>query len=91
MRYYMGYISFEGVSVVLKYDFEKRWNFHNCLYSINGKDVAIQTPQHAESMYYNCKGTHNIVLIEVVNSNYELNLQISMMLGVKAAMEFFSS
>lgn len=52
-------------------DFGKKWNFFNCLGAIDGKHVAIRKPSNSGSMYYNYKNFFSIVLMAVVNSNYE--------------------
>lgn len=54
--------------------FESKWNFGNCLGAIVGKHVVMQAPARSGSYYYNYKKTHSIVLMGVVNSNYEFIL-----------------
>lgn len=52
-------------------DFYEKWNFPDCLGAIDGKHIVIQCPANSGSEYYNYKETFSIVLMAIVNSNYD--------------------
>ncbi|KAI8432790.1 hypothetical protein MSG28_013744 [Choristoneura fumiferana] len=52
-------------------EFERTWQFPNCLGAVDGKHVAIVPPAGAGSLFFNYKGYHSIVLIGIANANYE--------------------
>lgn len=51
--------------------FKTQWNFPHCLGAIDGKHVAMKKPPGSGSFYYNYKKFFSIVLMAVVNANYE--------------------
>ena len=58
----------EWLAVSKQYD--KIWNFPNCLGAIDGKHIVIQAPSSSGSAFYNYKGTHSIVLLAVCDAHY---------------------
>lgn len=52
-------------------DFEIQWNAPHVIGAIDGKHVEIKNPPGSGSYYFNYKKTFSIVLLAVVNANYE--------------------
>jgi hypothetical protein len=53
--------------------FEEKWNFPHALGAVDGKHVRIN-PAGTGSFFFNYKGYHSIVLLRIVNANYEFIL-----------------
>ena len=51
-------------------EFRRRWNFHHTLGSIDGKHVPIQKSLHAGSDYWNYKKFNYIIILAVMDVNY---------------------
>ncbi|KAK4887253.1 hypothetical protein RN001_003524 [Aquatica leii] len=57
--------------------FENRWQFINCGGALDGKYIRIVPPPRSGALYYNYKKFYSVVLIALVNSNYEfINVDI---------------
>lgn len=51
--------------------FAVRWNYTGCLGAVDGKHIKIMKPPMTGSLFYNYKHFFSIVLMAVVNGNYE--------------------
>lgn len=50
-------------------EFNKKWNFPNCIGAVDGKHVRIMCPKNSGSLFYNYKNYFSIVLLALVDSN----------------------
>jgi hypothetical protein len=51
-------------------EFYQRWNFPNCIGSIDGKHIRLKCPPNSGSMYYNYKQYYSIVLQALAGARY---------------------
>ncbi|XP_026330586.1 uncharacterized protein LOC113238079 [Hyposmocoma kahamanoa] len=52
-------------------DFEKIWNFPNCIGAMDGKHFKIRAPNNSGSLYNNYKKFFSVVLLAVVDAKYK--------------------
>jgi len=50
--------------------YQALWNFPHAVWGIDGKHVVLQCPRNSASEYFNYKNAFSIVLLTIVNANY---------------------
>lgn len=53
-------------------DFEMKWQFPNCVAAMDCKHFQVVAPRGRGSFHFNYKGFHSVVLLALVNANYEI-------------------
>ena len=61
----------EGERIPVGNEFERKWDFPNCLGAVDGKHVEIIPPTGSGSFYWNYEGFNSLVLMSIANANYE--------------------
>ena len=51
--------------------FEERWNFPNCIGTIDGKYIVMKYPNNLGSYFFNYKTTFSIVVLSLVNADFK--------------------
>ncbi|CAH1956465.1 unnamed protein product [Acanthoscelides obtectus] len=51
-------------------EYERKWQFYNCLGAVDGKHVAIRKPLLSGSSFFNYKQYFSVVLMATVDANY---------------------
>ena len=58
----------------IEQEFVERWNFLNCIGSLDSKHIIIISPAKSVTLYYNYKGHFSIDLMALVDVNYKFLL-----------------
>jgi hypothetical protein len=51
-------------------EFEQKWNFSNCIGALDGKRINLQAPINSGSFYYDYKQNFSVILMALVDANY---------------------
>ena len=71
MEEYMSLPDFKEKWLPVVKGFEEKWQFPNCVGAIDGKHVPLINPFKSGSAYFNYKSFFSIVLLALVDADYE--------------------
>ena len=66
--------SSENEFIKLAKEFEREWDFPNCLGALDGKHVAIECPRGSGSAYFNYKKFFSIVIMALCDAKYTFTM-----------------
>lgn len=52
-------------------EFYNKWNFPNCIGSVDGKHIRMKCPKNSGSMFFNYKQYFSIILMAIADANYK--------------------
>lgn len=70
----------ENLKIIEK-EFYQKWNYPNCIGSIDGKHIRVRCPKNSGSIFFNYKQYYSIVLMAIADANYKCIIQIIVDVG----------
>ena len=55
-------------------EFYSLWQFPNCIGAADGKHIEIQEPHNSGSLFFNYRKTFSVILLDLINANYEFTI-----------------
>jgi hypothetical protein len=56
---------------IIEKEFYQKWNYPNCIGSIDGKHIRVRCSKNPGSMFFNYKQYYSIVLMAIADANYK--------------------
>ena len=68
---YLQVLTAEREWVDIANEYEELWNFYNCVGAIDSKHVNMKCPVNLGSYFFHYKGSFSIVLLALLDADYE--------------------